>query len=106
MAQHRFTLTGPLARAARALAGVSVATTASAAHLTKREVRDFEKSLNSLTPEQTAALQAALESLGAFFIADGANGRGAGVRLKFSESKARRVESWEDEGGLAAEDDV
>lgn len=106
MAPHRLILTGPLARAARALVGTSTEVTASAAGLTRSQLRDFEKGRGVLQAGQADALRAALESLGAFFIPDGKDRRGAGVRLKFSESKARSVESWEDEGGLAAEDDV
>ena len=40
------------------------------------------------------------------FIADGEDGRGHGVRLKFSAAKVEKIESWEDEGGFAADDDV
>lgn len=99
-------ITGSLARAARALVGTSADDTAHAAGLTRRQLRDFEKSLFPLTAQERVALKAALEQLGAHFVEDGVSGRGHGVRLKFSETKTARVESWEGEGGFAAEDDV
>lgn len=106
MTENALELTGRLARAARALVGVSAAHAAEAAGLEREELRAFEKDRGGLSPDRTRALRLALEELGAFFIADGANRRGHGVRLKFSAEKARRVETWEDEGGLPAEDDV
>lgn len=106
MAQNLLQLTGSLARAARALVGTSAADTAEAAGIGRRELRAFEKGGGALTPDQIQSLRLALERFGAFFIADGVNRRGHGVRLKFSAEKARRVESWENEGGLSAEDDV
>lgn len=86
--------------------GVSAAHTADAAGLSRQELREFEKGHGGLNREQVQALRLALERLGAFFIADGVDRRGHGVRLKFSDEKTRRVETWEDEGGLPAEDDV
>ena len=60
-------------------------------------------------PSRLDALKDALESLGAVFIADdeaAGAGTGVGVRLKFSAEKARRIDTWEGEGGPAYEDDV
>ena len=34
------------------------------------------------------------------------NGGGAGVRLKFSREEVWEVNRWEDEGGVAGEDDI
>lgn len=99
-------LTGSLARAARALAGVSSTHTAADAGLSRKRLRDFEKSQGSLEAAQLAALRRTLEEHGVVFISDGEGGRGHGVRLKFSASKVEKIESWEDEGGLAANDDV
>ncbi|MFC5338316.1 XRE family transcriptional regulator [Leucobacter denitrificans] len=106
MSKEPLPLTGNLARAARALVGVSAADAAEAAGLTRRQLRNFEKSLFPLTIDQRIELRSALERLGAHFVSDGNGGRGHGVRLKFSASKTERVESWEAEGGLAADDDV
>ncbi|MGO3146571.1 MAG: XRE family transcriptional regulator [Leucobacter sp.] len=106
MTPEPFSLTGHLARAARALVGTSATDTAAAAGLTRRELRDYEKSRFPLSVEQRQSLTIALEQLGAHFVADGVDGRGHGVRLKFGAEKTARVESWEGEGGLAADDDV
>lgn len=99
-------LPSSLARSARALVGTSAADTAAAAGLTRRQLRDHEKGLFPLTATEQRALRIALEGLGAHFVSDGIDGRGHGVRLKFSAIKTERVESWEAEGGLAADDDV
>lgn len=106
MSTHTIQLTGQLARAARALAGVSSTHTAAEAGLSRKQLRDFEKGNDSLDPEQLAALRLALENHGAVFIADGLDGRGHGVRLKYSAAKVEKIESWEGEGGFAADDDV
>lgn len=106
MTTHTIHLTGQLARAARALVSVSSKHTASAAGLSRVQLRDFEKGNAGLGPQELASLQLALESLGAVFIADGEHGQGYGVRLKFSASKVEKIETWEGEGGLAADDDV
>ncbi len=106
MITNKLTLTGHLARAARALVEMSAADTAEAAGLSEARLRDFENSRASLSPHELEALVLALEQLGAFFIHDGTEGRGHGVRLKFSTEKTRRVETWEGEGGLTGLDDV
>lgn len=106
MTHFELLLTGHLARAARVLVGVSSAHTAQVAGIALGELREFERERTELSEEQRSNLQRALESLGAHFVADGMNGRGHGVRLKFSDEKSRRLESWEGEGGFAAEDDV
>ena len=99
-------LTGQLARAARAIVAVSSKHVSATSGLTRAQVRDFEKGNSGLSDAETAALQLALENLGAVFIADGADGRGHGVHLKFSASKVEKIETWEGEGGSAADDDV
>lgn len=109
MTEKSFTLTSYLARAARALVETSATTTGQGAGLTRGQVRDFERGRIDLTEEQRLALQHALEELGAVFLADDENvgaGSGVGVRLKFSAEKARRIDTWEGEGGPAYEDDV
>lgn len=106
MASYELHFTGHLARAARALVETSAEHTAAAAGLTHDQLREFERGNISLSDAECAALRAALERLGAMFLADGPSGRGYGVRLKFSRVGTKRVETWEDEGGLAGEDDV
>ncbi|WP_029090504.1 hypothetical protein [Brevibacterium album] len=106
MTENTVRFTGHLARAARALVQTSATYTADAAGLTRGQLRDFEKGRGSLDPVQVKALRTALERLGAVFLPDGEDGRGSGVRLKFSESKTGLVENWEGEGGFAADDDV
>ena len=109
MTEQSFTLTSHLARAARALVETSATTTGQGADLTRGQVRDFERGRIDLTAEQRLALQHSLEELGAVFLADDATvgaGSGVGVRLKFSAEKARRIDTWEGEGGPAYEDDV
>jgi hypothetical protein len=109
MSEHDFHLTGYLARAARALVETSATTTGQYAGLTRAQVRDYERGRIVLTDKQLHDLQHALEQLGAVFIHDGENpglGEGAGVRLKFTVEKVRRIEAWEDEGGPAYDDDV
>lgn len=106
MAKGKLKLSGHLARSARALVGTSSRFTAHAAGLTRSELRDFEKGRSSLSGRQKEALVAALEELGAHFLVDGTSGRGHGVQLKFSKERTEKVESWEDEGGFPAEDDV
>lgn len=106
MSTNTIQLTGQLARAARALVGISSTHTAAEAGISRKRLRNFEKGQGSLGSEQLAALRLALESHGAVFIADGEDGSGHGVRLKFSAAKVEKIESWESEGGLAADDDV
>lgn len=109
MTEQSFTLSSYLARAGRALVETSATHTGSVAGLTRGQVRDFERGRIDLTGEQRLALQRALEELGAVFLADDENvgaGSGVGVRLKFSAEKARRIDTWEGEGGPAYEDDV
>lgn len=106
MSSQKIKLSGHLARSARALVGTSARFTAQTAGLSRSELRDFEKGKASLSGRKKEALVHALEELGAFFLVDGTSGRGHGVQLKFSKAHTRKVESWEGEGGLAAEDDV
>ena len=106
MARPKLPLTGPLARAARALVEVSVAEIAGDAGVSKLALRDFERGLGMLSSQERKALRRSLERYGAHFVADGKGGRGYGVRLKFSAAKTEQIEGWEDEGGLAARDDV
>lgn len=98
-------LTPDLARAARALAQVSAQTVATASELTRAEVRDFEHGRTALGPDALRRLRRALEAYGVIFLDEDAR-FGAGVRKKFNSLKVRRLETWENEGGPWAEDDI
>ena len=106
MGRGKLPLTGPLARAARALVEVSTSEIAGEAGVSKDALRDFERGLGMLSSSERKAVRRALERFGAHFVADGKGGRGHGVRLKFSAAKVQQLEEWEDEGGFAASDDV
>lgn len=60
--------------------------------------------INEPEPEAVAALENALQDLGAVFIEE--NGGGIGVRLKFTDSEAKRIARLEGEGGITASDRV
>ncbi|MDR2254550.1 MAG: hypothetical protein LBE25_00850 [Arthrobacter sp.] len=98
-------LTPDLARAARALTQVSTKTIASTAGLPKDTVKSFERGVGFLSDEENAALRRSLEHYGAVFLPE-EGALGHGVRQKFSSKKVAKLESWENEGGPAAEDDV
>lgn len=98
-------LTHDLARAARALAQVSARAVANAAELTTQQVRDFEHGRTALDSDSTRRIRRALEGFGVIFIAED-DGFGAGVRKKFNSLKVRRIETWENEGGPSADDDI
>ena len=55
-------------------------------------------------PGVIAALENALQDLGAVFIEE--NGGGIGVRLKFSNSEAKQIARLEGEGGIVGSDRV
>ena len=54
--------------------------------------------------EAVAALEGAMQGLGAVFIEE--NGGGIGVRLKFTGSEAKRIARMEAEGGITSTDRV
>ncbi|APT83308.1 hypothetical protein [Corynebacterium ammoniagenes] len=97
-------LTPGLARAGRALAQINSLIISEEAGLTRQQVRDFEKRVGSLTLDEKTRLQKTLESYGVVFIAEEEN-LGHGVRKRYTTSKLRQIKRWEDEGGLANEDD-
>lgn len=96
---------GDLARAARALVGVSAQYVANESNLTREELRNFEKGLHDLSLEAQERVEQSLSNLGAVFIADGPDS-GYGVRLRFARGKINSIGRWEGEGGPTAEDDV
>jgi hypothetical protein len=98
-------ITGPLCKAARALVEVSRAKLAAKANVEERAIEAFERGIEMPGAAAIAALQTALEELGAVFIPEEGS-QGAGVRLKFNQSLTKRIGNLENEGGLTAKDDV
>jgi hypothetical protein len=93
--------------AARALVGISRVKLAARAGVDIAEIERLEMSgpLPLAENEVVRKLRATLGDIGAVFIGE-ANGRGAGVRLRFSRSTTRAIGKWEGEGGLPADDEV
>jgi transcriptional regulator with XRE-family HTH domain len=100
-------ITGGQIAAARALTGISQTKLAARARVEPSTVRHLEArgALGNIFDEDVAKICRTLEELGAVFI-DEKDGAGPGVRLKFSRSQTRAIDTWENEGGVAAEDDV
>jgi hypothetical protein len=97
-------LTASQCRAGRALIDWSQQQLSQAASIDVQTVADFEKRFRAADETTRRRLRAALEAAGVVFIAE--NGGGAGARLKFSREEVWEVNRWEDEGGVAAEDDI
>lgn len=105
METSEFIITSDLARAARALTQVAVANVAKRSDLDPERLRAFEHHRGRLTTEEKSRLRQALEGYGVLFLPEDDQG-GYGVRRKFTRTKVRRLESWENEGGPAYEDDI
>ena len=100
-------ITADLARAARALAQVSLSVLSARTGLDVEDVRAFERGVQDLDEERARVLRAGLEELGVEFLpADDEAGVGYGVRQKFNPRTVKRIENWENEGGPALEDDI
>lgn len=98
-------ITGPQARAARALVEWPRDHVANLSGVDAETLAAFESGKVDPGPAARDAVQAALESGGAVFIPeDGADG--AGVRLKFSRKEAKQINRMESEGGPVGDDDV
>lgn len=107
MATHVPLITADLARAARALAQVSLPDLAERTGLDVDHLRGVERGLSSLTPAEEERLHLAFEEFGVEVLpADEAAGIGHGVRRKFNPRTVKRLENWENEGGPAADDDI
>jgi len=91
-------------RAARALTDITRDMLAERSGVDAERIAGFERRLAELDAAGIGKLQAALEEFGALFIAE--NGGGIGVRLKFTASETRRLQSLENEGGNSGDDDV
>ncbi|MFM9378707.1 helix-turn-helix domain-containing protein [Gordonia sp. VNK21] len=100
-----FHMDGSLARAARHLCQVSVRTVARRAGLDTKAVRKYEKGGDTLSAGEIQQLTDALTYFGARFVPEDENG-GVGVRRKFTRTAVTMIDTWEDEGGPVAEDDV
>lgn len=97
-------LTGPLCRAARALVEISRAQLATFSKVDEAVIESYERKIALPQDDDIARLQSALEELGAVFIPE--DHRGVGVRLKFTASERRRLQTLEGEGGIVRADDV
>lgn len=97
-------ITGSQCRAGRALVEVTRNKLSIRSGIEEAVIEAFERKLQLPEPDAIAALQEALVSLGAVFIDE--NGGGIGVRLKFTESEAKRIARLESEGGIVASDSV
>lgn len=97
-------LTGPLCRAARALVEIDLAGLAATCGLDAGAIDAFERGLGEPDAEAIGRLRSTLEELGAVFIPE--DTRGIGVRLKFTASERRRLQTLESEGGIVRADDV
>ena len=98
-------MTGPLARAGRALAQWPRHHVARLAILDEAVLADFENGYGDLDEEAKARLQQVLEEGGAVFIPENRVG-GPGVRLKFTGQDVRAINRMESEGGPVGSDDV
>lgn len=98
-------MTGPLARAARALVQWPRAHVARIAGLEEEALTHFEADRSVLGDLELARLQDSLERGGTVFIAEGHTG-GLGVRLKFNAKDVRAINRMEGEGGPVGTDDV
>lgn len=106
MEAYTVPLTTYLARAGRALSGVSAGEIAGAAGLAADQVQRFEHGDASvLTGAENHKLRSALEEFGVVFFGDDDRG-GYGVRRKHSALKAAQLQNWEGEGGPVSEEDI
>jgi hypothetical protein len=105
MSPARSPLTGPLARAARALIQWPRDHVSRLSGVDESALAEFEAGRSGLGARDLARLTQTLEDGGAAFIDEG-DGGGVGVRLKFNRKDARAIGKWENEGGPAAEDDL
>lgn len=98
------TLTGPQARAARALVQWPREHVATKAEVELDALAAFERESVDPGEDAKARIQAALEEGGAVFLSE-ADG-GIGVRLKFTRQEVRSIRRMENEGGPVGDDDI
>ena len=97
-------LTAAQCRAGRALIEWSQAQLSQSASIDIQTIANFEKRIRKVDETTRRRLRATLEAAGVVFISE--NGGGAGVRLRFNREEVWEVNRWEDEGGVAGEDDI
>lgn len=98
-------ITGPLARAARALVMWPRDHVARLAQVTENDLLNFEVGTADPGDAAKTRLQGVLEGGGAVFLPEGEEG-GFGVRLKFTAKDVRAINRMEGEGGNIGDDDV
>lgn len=98
-------ITGPLCRAARALAILPRKHVARNARIDEAALADFEAGRGDPGAAAKDRIRLALEEGGALFIEPSADG-GVGVRLKFNPKDVRAIDRLEDEGGAIGYDDI
>lgn len=100
-------ITGSQIIAARAFTGIGQAKLAERAEVELSVLASLEARGN--VPNDLSAelsrIRLVLEQMGAVFLPE-RDGAGVGVRLKFGWNQTRAIDRWEDEGGIAGEDDV
>jgi hypothetical protein len=99
-------ITGPLARAARALVQLPRAHVARLAAIGEQALADFEAGLADPGEEARQRLRHGLEASGAVFLDEDREHGGVGVRLKFTAGDVRQINRMEGEGGQVGEDDI
>src|SRR5690625_7921114 len=97
--------TSNLARAGRALVGMSTWYIADETGIDREYIWKFERGIISLPNEQQEAIKNILMDYGALFLPDSEAG-GYGVQLKYSRTRAKQINRWEAEGDRAGEDGV
>ncbi|PSJ64096.1 hypothetical protein [Pseudaminobacter soli (ex Li et al. 2025)] len=93
-------ITGSQCHAGRALVEISRAELASRSRVDELIIEQFEHEMELPGPAAIAAIQKALEDLGAVFICE--DGGGIGVRLKAPKPAARHGSEKKGGGGLRA----
>ena len=99
------TITGPLARAARALVQWPRDHVARLAAIDEAALAEFESGRDDPGDSAKARLRHTLEEGGAMFLPEDHSG-GIGVRLKFTAKDAKAINRMEGEGGPVGSDDV
>jgi hypothetical protein len=97
-------ITGSQCHAGRALVEISRAELASRSRVDELIIEQFEHELELPGPTAIAAIQKALEELGAIFISE--DGGGIGVRLKSSKPAAKHGSERKAVSGLRTGHDV
>lgn len=98
-------ITGPLARAGRALVKWPRDHVARLAQLAEKDLAGFEGGTFEPDDAAKARLQGVLESGGVVFLPEDRD-YGSGVRLKFTAKDVRAINRMEGEGGSVGDDDV